>query len=70
MVREVVVLLWTGAVPVLRLGPDDPDPTVEELDAIATAWSPYNDDAARPAVRVLEKSKLGRPFGVAGSVPF
>ena len=69
MNREIVVTLWTGAVPVRPLAPDDPDPTQAELDELATAWTAHND-GIRPVVRVLEESaNPGRRVGAAGTVP-
>lgn len=68
MIRTVIAELWTGAVVVRRLGPDEPNPTVAELDAIATTMTPRND-GVRPVVRVLERSGIpGGGLGVAGSV--
>lgn len=69
MIRMVVVQLWTGAREISRLGPGDPDPTPEELDSIAVAWTPWND-GVMPTVRVLEAASMpGWSRGPAGTVP-
>lgn len=69
--RVVVAMLWSGARVLDRLEPGDPEPTPEELDALATALTPWNDDCVRPTVRVLERapSRSGRLAGPAGSLP-
>jgi len=65
----VVVTLWSGPQVVRRLGPDDSDPSAEELDAIATAMTAPND-GVRPVVRVVEVATVPRrSLGAAGSVP-
>lgn len=105
--RAVVVNLWTGAVVVRRLGPENVRParaaamsevdvakalraydvafagltvaqmrdrliafpTQADLDAIAVAWTPWND-GAMPTVRVLESASIpARSRGPAGTVP-
>jgi hypothetical protein len=74
VIRTVVVELWTGALVVQRLGPDDPDPTLAELDAIAVAHIAAND-GVRPVVRVMEQMPSLRSRGTrydhgpAGAVP-
>lgn len=55
--RVVVAQMWTGARIVGRLADGDPDPTPEELDAIARdllAEDPRRQDGVLPNVRVLE----------------
>jgi len=69
--RAVTVQLWDGVTVVRRLGPDDPEPTPAELDAVAVAYIPWND-GVKPNVRVLAVSKLPwmhEAMGPAGSVP-
>lgn len=68
MARVVVAQLWTGALPVKRLGPADADPTPEELDALAVAYLPWND-GVKPNVRVLEEMPFRNRLGAAGTVP-
>ncbi len=65
----MIVQLWTGAKVVRRLGPGDPEPTPADLDAIAVAWTAWND-GVRPVARVLATTTVpGRSLGVPGSVP-
>ena len=74
MIRTVIVQLWTGPQIVKRLGSSDPNPTQAELDAIAVAWTAWNE-GVRPVVRVVEQVRLpalrgvGGAAGPAGSVP-
>jgi hypothetical protein len=51
--RTVVVLLWRGPLALQHLAPGEPDPTPEELDAIATEYAAWSQ-GVRPSVRVLE----------------
>lgn len=73
--RAVVVQLWSGAQVVQRLGPDDADPSAEELEAIASAW--VASSGGVPVVaRVVEAMPplrgprgLGGAAGPAGTMP-
>lgn len=59
--RPVVVSLWPGRA-LCRVS--DPDPTPTDLNAIATAWLPWND-GVKPTVRVLGAShRCGGGMGV------
>jgi len=75
MARQIVAQLWSGPMIVRRLGPDDPEPTQEELDEIATALIAAND-CVRPVVRAIDVFALtttvrgaGGASGPPGSVP-
>jgi hypothetical protein len=58
--RRVVVNLWTGVLPLgPLLGPEDPDPTVEQLDAIERAWTAENE-GVRPRARVARRPQSPR----------
>jgi hypothetical protein len=66
--RTVVVELWSGAHVVRRLDHADQAPKVDELNAVAAAWTASNG-GVRPVVRVLEQSSIPHGRGVPGSVP-
>lgn len=68
MARVVVVQLWKGPLVVRTLSAAAPEPTVDELDAIAAEWTPAND-GVRPSVRLLERTTIPGRSGAAGSIP-
>jgi hypothetical protein len=63
-VRAIVANMWRGARRVRYLADDEPDPTPEELDAIADQLREEDDrhqDGVTPNVRVVEVRHARRP---------
>ncbi len=58
MTRSIIVERWTAVAEVAVLQDDQPDPTPEQLTAIARSWA---DESGPPRVRVLDRLTFGAP---------